>query len=217
MKSLSKIFKTVALFLALLLDCSAQENQGALAFVNAVALEKPTEILVNGTSIKPGGFESGQVTSFIAVPSSVIEVRAKNGDIQAKSLSATPSPTASMILVVFLSETSGTQADMKRELRAISIPSASASSGFRQRILLVGQEKPAVFLANGEQITLTPGIPSVGVESGDVKIEIEGGQLVGSSSSPEPGNFLIVVFPDLKGGYKSTSIRDNMITFKIVD
>lgn len=214
MKFLFRIAVTLGMFSAVLGECRAQENQGALAFVNAVGLDTPTEILANGTSIKPGGFLSGQVTSFIAVPANALDVRAKNGDLKAKSLSVTPSPAGSTILVVSLFTPPGAEAEKERELQVISIPSDRAGGGFNQRVLFVGQQNPLVVLANGERITLTPGVPSSALQSGAVKIETEGGEFIGESSSPEPGNFLIVVFPNSRGGYGATSIRDNLITFK---
>lgn len=207
-------FLTIASALALSIPhVAAQDKQGAVAFVNAVALENPTEILVNGTSIKPSGFERGRMTSFIAIPATSTEVKAKNGNVPSKALVTTPSPTGSSIFVVYLQETINTEGEKRQELRALAVPSLTHKSGFSQRVLLVGQESPASFLVNGQSLNLTPGVASKGIESGEVKIETPSGQLVGVSSSNEAGNFLVVIFPDLNGGYSFTAIRDHLIVF----
>ncbi len=191
----------------------AQENQGAVAFVNAVPLETPTEILVNGTSIKPTGFETGRVTSFIAIPGSSTEIKGRNGDITQKPLIITPSPAGSSIIVVYLVEIPKRDGETSKELRVTSVSSSANSQGFNQRVMLVGREAPASFLINGQSVSLTPGVPSKPISSGDVQVQTSSGEAVGASSSGEAGNFLVVVFPNLKGGYAMTSIRDNMITF----
>lgn len=191
----------------------AQDKQGAVAFVNAVPLETPTEILANGVSIKPGGFESGKITSFIAIPGAATEIKGKNGDLPQKPLIVTPSPSGSSIIIVYLMEIPKKDGEMTRELRVASIPSLAESQGFNQRVVLLGQEAPASFIINGQSVTLTPGLPSKPISSGDLLVKSASGEDIGGSSSGEPGNFLVVVFPNLKGGYGLTSIRDNMIVF----
>jgi hypothetical protein len=214
MKFPIKMRSALAAFLLLALTgVPAQEKQGAVAFVNAVPLETPTEILADGTSIKPGGFEAGRITSFLTVPGTAIEIKGRNGDIAQKPLVVTPSPTGSFIIVVYLIEIPKDNGSVTRELRVASVPSLAKSNGFNQRLLLVGQETPASFLVNGQSVTLTPGVASRPISSGDVEVQTSSGEAVGTSSSGEAGNFLVVIFPNLKGGYGLTSIRDNMIRF----
>ena len=209
-----KIYDVLIIFFCFVHTSSAQQKQGALAFVNAVGLEKPTQILVNGASIRPDGFSAGGVTSFIALPSDSFTLTCKNDNIPCKPLTVAPSPSGSVILVVFESEITGANGEKKQELQALSVPSMRESKGFNQRVLLVGPKSPETFIVNGNQLPLSPGKVSDPINSSDVHIETQSGEHIGDFSSAEPGNFLIVLFLDQNGKYRGTCLRDNFVTFE---
>ncbi len=187
-------------------------KRGGVAFVNAVPLETPTEILFNGKTLKPEGFLTGEITSFLGLPAGSVSITSKNGDINCKAQSVTVSPTSSSIVVVYLEETPTDDGSTKKELKSVSVSSAPPKSGYAQRIVLVGSSSPSTFKVNGNMIELSPGVASSPVASGDVKIETAGGSPVGEFKMGESGGALIAIYPDSKGGYKGTSIRDQLIT-----
>lgn len=206
----------VGLFLSLCTSLvSAQERQGALAFVNAVGLSSPTEILADGQSIKPEGFEPGSVTSFLALPSRPFVFAGRNGNLPSKPLSVTPASEGSVILVVFLKKTESQGQGSKSEIQIIPIRSLPESNGFNQRLVLLGPESPVTFLVNDQTTILTPESATEPLNVGKVKISTVAGETVADFSQSEAGNFLVVIFPDSQGGYKATTLRDNFVKFAV--
>lgn len=189
------------------------EDQGAIALVNAVGLSSPTEILADGRSIKPEGFEPGAVTSFVALPAKPLSLSARNGALVSASTSVTPSPSQSNIIVFYLLEREREDGSIIQELKMETIPSLRRGTGFQQRLLFVGSERSVVFRVNDHTVELRPGIPSEPLRLGEITIADAAGREIATSAQAEAGAFLIVISPKSGGGFLATSIRDNFITF----
>lgn len=192
----------------------ASEVQGALAFVIAVPLASPTEVIADGKSIKPDGFESGSITSFIALPQQPFTFSARNGNFTSRPIEVTPSSTRSQIVVFYLGPPRKETDPQFREIETLVLPSFRGEAGFNQRVLLLGTASPTPFIINDTPVTLVPGKTSEAIRSSEVRVLTSDGRLVCKLSQGEGGDFLVVVFEDGNGGFKATSIRDQFLTFE---
>lgn len=192
---------TLVLFFAFCMTLMSQEERhfgSGFNFVNAVGLETPTILKINGNPYRPFGYKQGAITQGGILYEGNYIASVENSGAKLATLTFTVDRKSSPILLSYIKEVKDGDGVDKNELRLVLLPNRPKARGSTFWAMVASEETGVSVIANEQKIDLPPLVMVPLADSGGLTLKIPqtGHPEFSRSFHPDaPGNFLIVIFP----------------------
>ena len=180
-------------------ESTGQGTAVALGFVNAVGLETKTDVKVDGSSLKPAGFNQGSFVEGFGLPEGKHHFSFLNGtcDAVAQDIDVKPGPSPLYVLyAVPLKNPDGTavknpDGTVKNKLKLITIPPQTRSRGCQFFGFYASESPATTFRANDSNIPIK-GLQLIPLGQG--RLTVQTGVQPVRYQPIDSGNYVLVVF-----------------------
>lgn len=209
-------FLIPAIVLGLSIAVKAQDEKpfaSGFNFVNAIGLDSPTMLKINGNAYRPTGYKHGAITQGGMLYEGDYIAAVENGELKPATLKFVVDRNSSPILISYIKEETSDSGVKKRELRLIRLPNRPKSTQTAFWAIMVDEEKSVTVQANNQAIVLPPmKVVKLG-DSGRMEIKLpEADQsfLTRKFSPDVPGNYILFFYPT-ETGVKFSFLLDEVM------
>lgn len=202
---MNKIFNLVLLLtISLTLSAFAQEGEGAFRLANATGLDGRLKFFINGYEISSEGYESGQTTGNLDIPSGMLDIKVQHPLCEDSQMQLNLVGGQQIAIIAYVEPLKDKQTGevKKRVIKFGKLESKPRSDKRSAALLFLSVSNQVEVMMNGSAVVLTPH-KQVDVAFGDsrstgVSIEV-GKRLIGGLDLENPGDYAVIVFDKADG------------------